>query len=113
MGLPFVGETIQFFSPHRLYDIPPCISKRVARHGVTMGEVEVKGAAADMIFDYFAKKLFGYHEKKACKKLRENYKAFIDGLISFPLNFPGTAYHACLQGHKNATKVIKDAFSER
>ncbi|KAK2995972.1 hypothetical protein RJ640_026011 [Escallonia rubra] len=205
MGLPFVGETIQFFSPHRLYDIPPFISKRVERYGTLFrtslvgrpvvvstdpetnyyifqqegkyfqcwytesfieilgqqsvlayhgvihkylknlilslvspenlkekllhdmdgstrnylrawsnhGEVDVKEAAADMIFEYFAKKLFSYDETKACKKLRENYKAFIDGLISFPLNFPGTAYHACLQGRKNATKVIKDAFSER
>ena len=58
-----------------------------------------------MIFEYFAKKLISYDESKASRKLRENYKAFMDGLISFPLNIPGTAYHACLQvlnSHYNA-----------
>lgn len=49
------------------------------------------------MFEYFAKKLFGYEEAKASKKLRESYKAFLDGLISFPLNIPGTAFHACLK----------------
>ena len=50
-----------------------------------------------MIFKYLAKKLISYDESKASRKLRENYKAFMDGLVSFPLNIPGTAYHACLQ----------------
>lgn len=31
------------------------------------------------------------------KKLKENYNAFLDGLISFPINIRGTAYHSCLQ----------------
>lgn len=53
-----------------------------------------------MVFEYFAKKLFGYEEAKASKKLRESYNAFLDGLISFPLNIPGTAFHACLKVHK-------------
>ncbi|KAK1364285.1 putative abieta-7,13-dien-18-ol hydroxylase [Heracleum sosnowskyi] len=45
--------------------------------------------------------------------LRGSFKYFMDGLISFPINIPGTAFHACLQGRKNAMKVIKDAFIER
>ena len=52
-----------------------------------------------MVFEYFAKKLFGYEEAKASKKLRENYKDFLDGMISFPLNIPGTAFHSCLKVH--------------
>lgn len=56
-----------------------------------------------MIFEYFAKLLIGYDEEMAPKgKLRDNFQAFMDGLISFPLNIPGTAYHACLQ--VNVTK---------
>ena len=51
-----------------------------------------------MIFEYFAKKLIGYDENKAPnKKLRDCFQAFMDGIISFPLNIAGTAYHACLQ----------------
>ena len=30
-------------------------------------------------------------------KLRESYNAFVDGLISFPLNIPRTTFHTCLQ----------------
>ncbi|KAJ4727016.1 Cytochrome P450 [Melia azedarach] len=33
MGLPIIGETIEFFSPHKLYDIPPFIRKRMTRYG--------------------------------------------------------------------------------
>lgn len=50
-----------------------------------------------MIFDYFCKKLINYDETKDAKKLIEYFKDFMDGLLSFPLNIPGTAFHACLQ----------------
>ncbi|KAI8022808.1 Cytochrome P450 87A3 [Camellia lanceoleosa] len=50
-----------------------------------------------MIFEYFAKKLFSYDDKEGLKKLRANYKAFLNGLILFPLNIPRTAYYACMQ----------------
>ncbi|PON58002.1 hypothetical protein PanWU01x14_169330, partial [Parasponia andersonii] len=31
MGFPLIGETIQFFTSHSLYSIPPFIQKRMAR----------------------------------------------------------------------------------
>ncbi|KAK4578389.1 hypothetical protein RGQ29_028487 [Quercus rubra] len=205
MGFPIIGETIEFFSPYSLHDIPPFVRKRMARYGSLFrtnfvgknvvvstdpevnhfifqqegtsflisytesfinilgqqsmhsyhgmahkylrnlilqlvgpenlkgklmyeineatrrhlhswarhGTVDIKEVTSEMIFKYLAKKLISYDESKASRKLRENYKAFMDGLVSFPLNIPGTAYHACLQGRKNATKVIKDIFDER
>ena len=50
-----------------------------------------------LVFKYAAKKMLGYEESKDQQKLRDSYKAFMDGLISFPLNIPGTPFHACLQ----------------
>lgn len=50
-----------------------------------------------MIFGFAAKKLLGYDESKTPEKLRQNYAAFLDGLISFPLKIPGTSYWKCLQ----------------
>lgn len=50
-----------------------------------------------MIFDFAAKKLISYDSKKSCENLRGNFDAFIRGLISFPLDVPGTAFHKCLQ----------------
>lgn len=50
-----------------------------------------------MIFDLTAKKLISYDPSKSSENLRENFVAFIQGLISFPLDLPGTAYHKCMQ----------------
>lgn len=50
-----------------------------------------------MIFDLTAKKLISYDSTKSSENLRVNFVAFIQGLISFPLDIPGTAYHKCLQ----------------
>jgi hypothetical protein len=50
-----------------------------------------------MIFDLTAKKLIGYDPSKSSESLRKNFVAFIRGLISFPVNIPGTAYHECME----------------
>jgi hypothetical protein len=50
-----------------------------------------------MIFDLTAKKLIGYDPSKSSECLRKNFVAFIRGLISFPVNIPGTAYHECME----------------
>jgi len=54
-------------------------------------------APMQMIFDLTAKKLISYDSTKSSENLRDNFVAFIQGLISFPLDVPGTAYHKCLQ----------------
>jgi hypothetical protein len=50
-----------------------------------------------MIFDLTAKKLISYEPSKSSEDLRKNFVAFIRGLISFPVDIPGTAYHECMQ----------------
>ncbi|KAL6322222.1 hypothetical protein AAG906_005175 [Vitis piasezkii] len=180
MGLPIIGETIQFFSPHSFYGIPPFISKRMTKYGsvfktslvgnlvVVSGDSELNQyifkeegksvycsytesalkimgeqsllayhgvfhkylknltlsmigpeslkevllhemdavtrkylhscssyASFDMVFEYFAKKLFGYEEAKL----------FLMALYHFPKH-PGTAFHACLK--KIITKLCHD-----
>ncbi|XP_004511599.1 cytochrome P450 87A3 [Cicer arietinum] len=75
--------------------------------------VELKEATARMIFDLTAKKLISYDSTKSSENLRENFVAFIQGLISFPLDVPGTAYHKCLQGRKRAMKMLKNMLQER
>ncbi|CAL5356093.1 unnamed protein product [Camellia sinensis] len=204
MGLPFLGETLQFFTPNRSSDIPPFIKKRMERYGPifrtslvgrpviistdpelshfifqkegqlfqswypdTFTEifgrqnvgslhgfmykylknmvlnlfgpeslkkmlseveqaacrnlnrwsgkesVELKDSTASMIFDLTAKKLISYDPEKSSENLRENFVAFIQGLISFPMNIPGTAYHKCLQGRKKAMRMLKNMLQER
>ena len=50
-----------------------------------------------MIFDFTAKELFGYEAEKSCDNFGESFTNFLQGLMSFPINIPGTAYHKCVQ----------------
>ncbi|XP_066379968.1 cytochrome P450 87A3 [Miscanthus floridulus] len=75
--------------------------------------VELKEGLSTMIFDLTAKKLIGYEPSKSSESLRKNFVAFIRGLISFPVNIPGTAYHECMEGRKKAMKVLKGMMKER
>ncbi|KAL7167441.1 hypothetical protein ACSBR2_037989 [Camellia fascicularis] len=68
--------------------------------------VELKDATASLIFDLTAKKLITYDPEKSSENLMENFVAFIHGLISFPLNIPGTAYHKCMQEYQNQPFLI-------
>ncbi|KAF4403914.1 hypothetical protein G4B88_014370 [Cannabis sativa] len=203
MGLPLLGETLQFFSPNTSSDIPPFIKKRMKRYGSifktslvgrpvvistdpdlnhfifqqeghlfqswypetfteifgkqnvgslhgfmykylknmvlnlfgpeslkrmlneveqttnrnlqhwsTQNMVELKESTARMIFDLTAKKLISYDGNNSSENLRENFVAFIQGLISFPLNIPGTAYHKCLQLLTDHPLVLKELTEE-
>ncbi|XP_047093858.1 cytochrome P450 87A3-like [Lolium rigidum] len=78
----------------------------------TEPQIEVKNAVANMIFDLTAKKLIGFGPEKS-RKLRKNFDAFFQGLVSFPLYFPGTTFYGCIQGRKNVQKVLKDLLKER
>ncbi|XVE73918.1 hypothetical protein DITRI_Ditri11bG0157300 [Diplodiscus trichospermus] len=109
---------LRFVGPENLKArLLPGIDEAIRKHldsWASFGNIDVKEGCSKMIFEYFAKILIGYDEELTPNgKLRENFQAFVDGLISFPLNIPGTAYHACLQGRKNVFKVIKDAFEKR
>ncbi|AEE28920.1 cytochrome P450, family 87, subfamily A, polypeptide 2 [Arabidopsis thaliana] len=75
--------------------------------------VELKDATASMIFDLTAKKLISHDPDKSSENLRANFVAFIQGLISFPFDIPGTAYHKCLQGRAKAMKMLRNMLQER
>ncbi|XP_076936233.1 cytochrome P450 87A3-like [Bidens hawaiensis] len=75
--------------------------------------VEMKTAVADMIFDFMGKKLISYDPEKSSENLRENFEAFIQGLISFPLEIPGTAYYKCMQGRKKVMIMLKNMLEAR
>ncbi|KAL5211960.1 hypothetical protein ABZP36_022807 [Zizania latifolia] len=79
----------------------------------TQPSVELKDSISAMIFDLTAKKLISYEPSKSSENLRKNFVAFIRGLISFPVEIPGTAYHECMKGRRNAMKVLKKMMRER
>ncbi|XP_010545882.1 PREDICTED: cytochrome P450 87A3-like [Tarenaya hassleriana] len=89
------------------------VARRKLEIWSTQDSVELKDATASMIFDFTAKKLISYDPEKSSENLRENFDAFIRGLISLPLDIPGTAYHKCLKGRDMAMKMLKNMLKER
>ena len=64
-----------------------------------------------MISNLTAKKLISHDTENSSEDLMKNYADFMKGLISFPLNIPGTSYHKCLQViNFIAFKSIHDPF---
>ncbi|MBA0850797.1 hypothetical protein Goshw_007086 [Gossypium schwendimanii] len=107
---------LNLFGPENLKKMLPEVERTACRRLQRWSNeetVELKEATASMIFDLTAKKLISYDQDNATQNLRENFVAFIQGLISFPLDIPGTAYHKCLQGRKNAMKMLKNLLNER
>ncbi|GAA0170488.1 oxygenase [Lithospermum erythrorhizon] len=107
---------LNLFGPESLKKMLPEVEEAANRNlqrWSCQENVEIKESTARMIFDLTAKKLISYDSEKSPENLRENFVAFIQGLISFPLDVPGTAYHKCLQGRKKAMKMLKNLLQER
>ncbi|XP_059664075.1 cytochrome P450 87A3-like [Cornus florida] len=107
---------LNLFGQERLKKMIPEVEQTVCRNLRTWSSqhtVELKDATASMILDLTAKKLISYDSEKSSEILWKNFVAFMQGLISFPLNIPGTAYHKCLQGRKKAMRMLKNMLEER
>ncbi|KAG6636864.1 cytochrome P450 87A3 [Carya illinoinensis] len=107
---------LNLFGPESLKRMLPEVEQAANRRlqqWSCVDTVELKDATASMIFDLTAKKLISYDADNSSENLRENFIAFIQGLISFPLNVPGTAFHKCLQGRKRAMRMLKNMLQER
>ncbi|WMV40569.1 hypothetical protein MTR67_033954 [Solanum verrucosum] len=107
---------LNLFGPESLKNMLPEVEKIVNNNlkrwsGQT--SVEMKEASAKMIFDITGKKLISFDSENSTENVSENFVAFIKGLISFPLYFPGTAYYKCLQGRKKILKMLKRMLEER
>lgn len=50
-----------------------------------------------MAIEFGAKQLFSYDPTQSSEKLGDLYFAFVHGLMSIPLNIPGTAHYKCMK----------------
>ncbi|KAM7257559.1 hypothetical protein ACFE04_013300 [Oxalis oulophora] len=107
---------LKLFGSQALKNMLPEVEKEASirlSQWSSQNSTELKDATATMIFNLTAKKLISYDEENSSENLRDNFVAFIRGLISFPLNIPGTAYNNCLQGRKRAMTMLKNMLQER
>ncbi|KAH7577863.1 hypothetical protein JRO89_XS01G0308700 [Xanthoceras sorbifolium] len=110
LALHFVGpENLKAKLLHEM-DVA---TQRHLHSWATNGSVEVKDACRNMMFEFVAKKLMSYDETNDSRKLGDHMKKFMNGLIAFPLNIPGTAFHASVKGHKKIMKEFEDMYEER
>ncbi|KAI3969944.1 hypothetical protein MKW92_004558 [Papaver armeniacum] len=58
--------------------------------------IELKSSITSMIFD-LTEHLFDYDSTKSTENLSEMFASFFQGLMTFPINIPGTAFHRCMQ----------------
>ncbi|KAG2551186.1 hypothetical protein PVAP13_9KG381700 [Panicum virgatum] len=77
------------------------------------GSVELKPALSSMIFGIAAKWMIGHEASVLSGDLWKNFDAFNQGLLSFPLYIPGTAFYRCMQGRNNVMKTLKQVLDER
>ncbi|CAN0864486.1 Beta-amyrin 16-alpha-hydroxylase CYP87D16 [Linum grandiflorum] len=75
--------------------------------------VEVKYASASMALEYGAKLTFGYDPQRSKEKLIDLYCLITKGLVSIPLNFPGTTHYKCLKGKEKVTSMIRNELKKR
>ncbi|KAL6859128.1 hypothetical protein ACP4OV_018130 [Aristida adscensionis] len=74
--------------------------------------VEVKDALADMIFDLVAKKIIGVSPPESTE-LRKNFEDFFQGMLCFPIYFPGTSFYKCMQGRRNVRRKLDNLLKDR
>ncbi|KAK9944359.1 hypothetical protein M0R45_009932 [Rubus argutus] len=74
--------------------------------------VEVKHASSVMVLNFSAKQMISYDAEKSDDDLSESYTRVLDGLMSFPLSIPGTAYYNCIKHQNQVTKMLRDMLED-
>ncbi|MED6128379.1 hypothetical protein PIB30_097167 [Stylosanthes scabra] len=82
----------------------------------TQTSVEVVHSVATMVLELFGKYYFGYDPEKLSENERTSkyFATFLsDGLMTIPLDIPGTTYNTCKKDLKKVYKFLKNVMEER
>ncbi|KAJ8447427.1 hypothetical protein Cgig2_019421 [Carnegiea gigantea] len=79
----------------------------------TQESIDIKEASLTMTIEFVAKQLFGYDAEKSKEKIGEKFAHISQGLLSFPLNIPGTTYHSCLKNQREVMDMMRGVLKER
>ncbi|XP_050209103.1 beta-amyrin 16-alpha-hydroxylase CYP87D16-like [Mercurialis annua] len=77
------------------------------------GSVDLRHCCRRVILDFTSKLLFTYDTEKNGESLNNTFMNFTKGLLSFPVNIPGTTFHKCLESKNNILKMIKETLEKR
>ncbi|XVF68905.1 hypothetical protein PTKIN_Ptkin11bG0038700 [Pterospermum kingtungense] len=76
-------------------------------------QVDARNQTANMVFGITSKMLMSYEPEKSKENLAENMNNILDGLMTFPLYIPGTAFYRCIKKQQKVFKVMSDLIEER
>ncbi|XP_059623190.1 beta-amyrin 16-alpha-hydroxylase CYP87D16-like [Cornus florida] len=79
----------------------------------TQESIEVKHATATMVFNFTAKQMFGFDYEKSSEQISDTFTNFLQSLMSFPLNIPGTRFHKCMKDKEKMLNMIKNILKEK
>ncbi|XP_047321938.1 cucurbitadienol 11-hydroxylase-like [Impatiens glandulifera] len=72
----------------------------------TKGTFDVKTATSQMVAVFAAKYLFGHDVGANSEEIAHTIDGFVQGLLSFPLNVPGTRFNKCMKDKAKLEKMI-------
>ncbi|PSS04897.1 Cytochrome P450 87A3 like [Actinidia chinensis var. chinensis] len=75
--------------------------------------IDAKTATSNMVAVFAAKHLFGHDAETSSEDIAETIDGFVQGLLSFPLNIPGTRFHKCMKDKDKLEKMITAKLKER
>ncbi|RYQ80231.1 hypothetical protein Ahy_Scaffold1g106775 isoform E [Arachis hypogaea] len=132
MGWPFLGETIGYLKPYSATTIGEFMDQHIARLRThLLKEVEnhtllvlnswkhnstfsAQDEAKRFTFNLMAKHIMSLDPGNVeTEKLKEEYITFMKGVVSAPLNLPGTAYRRALKSRSTILKFIEAKMTER
>ncbi|KAE8729065.1 Cytochrome P450, putative isoform 2 [Hibiscus syriacus] len=91
-----------------------CAINRGLQEWAKQPNVQLKDQTAAMIFEFTAKHMLSYDpERSSDDNIVGNLSNFLEGLMSFPLRIPGTAFYRCRQRQQKVMKVISKIVEER
>ncbi|KAF3625932.1 Cytochrome 90B1 [Capsicum annuum] len=130
MGWPFLGETIGYLRPYSATTIGDFMQDHISRNQI-LSEVEKhtllviaswkqdsvvcsQDEAKKFTFNFMAEHIMSLQPGNSeTEQLKKEYIIFMKGVVSAPLNFPGTAYRKALQSRLTILGFIERKMEER
>ncbi|RVW70730.1 Cytochrome P450 87A3 [Vitis vinifera] len=75
--------------------------------------VELNYAISQVMFEFISMELFSYDPSASTESMSDAFINFLKGLVSIPLNIPGTTFHKCLKNQKKVMKMLREIVEER
>ncbi|XP_010024953.3 cucurbitadienol 11-hydroxylase [Eucalyptus grandis] len=97
----------------RLFPLMEEVSQATIKRWLGKESMDVKYATGTMAIEFSAKLLFSHDPTQSSKKLGDLFSSLVQGLLSIPLNIPGTIYHKCLKDRRKALSMIRRTVKDR